>query len=196
MHSQDMVISKRGPDGFEPVGKITIFIPTMEDMGITVETKGEDDEGLPVYADDRVQWTYKALVAAVKAKARNALVSGTAQLKPGQSIADTVEAIIAEGQRGGGGEALAAIRELKKAYAAWISSLGLSAKAVAMHIQYFGNREALSLQDNSMKEKVQARVVSFAEQLDADMLQAGKNYLDSVLQACEPDDDDDLPDDM
>lgn len=190
--TKEVVISKKDGGKYVPVGKVNIYIPTLAAFGFTeaafkLDEKGiqVEDDGLPVYADDKAQYIFDAIVAAVKAKARNALVSGTADLKEGLKIAETLEEVMAQGERGpGGAEALAAIRELKKDFATWVASLKKSTAATAQIIGYFNNREALSLMVKDTKTKMESYVSAYIEQADEELLERGQKYIASVLEAC------------
>mgnify|MGYP000875059184 CR=1 FL=1 len=188
---QTLPIGKRENGKTINVGEVAIYIPTLASAGINAEVSGKDDDGLPEYKDDKVQYIYNALVAAVKGKARNALITGTADLKPGLTIAADWDALLAEGVRGGGAEALAAVRALKKAFADWVAGLGKSAKAQLMLNSMFGSRNNIAIQDATNKAKFADYLAQFAEQLDAETLEAGQKYLQSLLDTCTSDEGED-----
>lgn len=189
--TKEVVISKKEGGKYVAVGKVNIYIPLLAAFGFTgakfkLDDKGVqvEDEGLPVYEDDKAQYLFDSIVAAVKAKARNALISGTADLKEGLKIAETLEEVMAQGERGGGAEALAAIRELKKDFATWVASLKKSLTATTQIVGYFNNREALSLMPKDTKDKLESYISAYIEQADETLLDKGQKYLASVLEAC------------
>ena len=169
---------------YQPVGNIAIYIPTLNCFGIDA-VEGESEEGLPTYSDDRLQWLFNSVVAAVKAKARNALVPKTAELKPGTSIAADFEALLAEGVRGGGAEALAAVRNFKSAFMLWFATQGKAANVVAAIKTLIEKKEALALQSSANKAKVAGYISEFAEQADEDLIEAASKYIQGLLDACE-----------
>ena len=105
MKSYKMEVSKKENGAYVKQGDIVIFYPLLSELGLNVEPTKDDEEGFPIYSDEKVQYVFDAVLAAVKAQARNRLVSGTATLKPGLSIASTVEELIESG--GNKGDALA-----------------------------------------------------------------------------------------
>lgn len=180
-----------GKPQYKPVGKINIFVPLLAAFGLTTEQAKDDkgallvdDDGLPVYTDDKLNYLQGAVTAAVKAQARNRLKPGTADLKDGAKIATNFEELLAAADRSNSGAALVAIRELKAKFSAWVASLGKSAAAQATLNTLFGNKQALALQTAQNREKMQQYISDFAETLEADMLERGGKYLQSLLDAC------------
>jgi hypothetical protein len=173
----------------EPVGKVDIGVPLLKAFGFDAEIESIGEDALPVYKDEKADWLFSAVVAAVKAKARNALVSGTAELKPEASIAMDFEALLAEGKRGGGAEALAVVRDLKAKMSFWIASVQKKSAGTCAFIQgLFANRQALSLQSEANRTKMVGYINDFAGWLaeeDLELLEKGQKYLDSLLAAAE-----------
>lgn len=183
-------VNKKVDKKYEKLGDVTIFVPTLDCFGLVAEqAKDKDnnpmvDEGLPVYTTDEANWLQGAILAQVKAQARNKLVSGTAELKPGAKIATNFAELTAEGDRAGNGAALQAIRDLKTAFAKWVSGLGKSAAAQALLNGLFGNKQALAVQAVDNKQKMAQYVADFAETLTPEALEAGQKYLQSLLDVC------------
>lgn len=183
-------VNKKVDNKYSKVGEVTIFVPTLENFGIEAEqAKDKDgnllvDEGLPVYTKDEANWLQGAILAQVKAQARNKLVSGSAELKPGAKIATNFAELTAEGDRAGNGAALQAIRDLKQAFAKWVAGLNKSAAAQALLNGLFGNKQALAVQAADNKAKMAQYVADFAESLTPEALEAGQKYLQSLLDVC------------
>ena len=184
-------VSKKENGKFNKVGEQTIHVPTLADVipFITSEVKKDDkgaevfEDGLPVYVDDKANWVQGAILAMVKAQARNKMTPGTATLKDGQKIAETWEELCAEGVRDGSGLALA--REFKAAFAEWVAKQGLSEAAANTLITLVSNKAALTLQQQGTKDKVKARLEGFANDLDAEKLEKFTRPLESAINACE-----------
>ena len=121
MQSYKMEVSKKENGAYVRQGEIEVSYPLLNELGLSVEAEKNDEEGFPIYTDEKVQYVFDAVLAAVKAQARNKLVSGTATLKPGLSIASTVEELLESG--GNKGDALAAVREFLAAFKAWLPRL-------------------------------------------------------------------------
>lgn len=193
MQSIQMEVSKKVNGKFSKQGEVTITVPVLQDVLAFVASPIKKDEktgaeimedGLPVYEDDKANWLQSAMLAAIKAQARNKLVSGTATLKDNNTIPTDWEGILAEGVRGGG-EALAIAREAKTAFAEWMAKQGKSEAATNAVVGLFSNRQALSLQSATNKGKVKAYVESFAESLDEAALERITKPVEAVLAACE-----------
>lgn len=116
-------VNKKVDNKYSKVGDVTIHVPTLACFNIQAEQAKDKegallvDDGLPVYTTDEANWLQGAILAQVKAQARNKLVSGSAELKPGAKIATNFAELTAEGDRAGNGAALQAIRELKTLFA-------------------------------------------------------------------------------
>ena len=190
-----MPVSKKtvvnGVNQHVEVGKATVHVPLLADVipFITAAQKVDDkgvavaEDGIPVYDQDAANWVQGAILAMVKAQARNKLVTGSVDLKPNNKIATTWEELCAEGVRDGAGLAIA--REAKAAFADWLNKQGLKDAAVATLNTLFGNKAALALQSSGVKEKVKARIMAFGESLDETTMEKFTNPINSVLEACE-----------
>jgi hypothetical protein len=186
-----ITVSKKENGKFAEVGKQDIYVPVLADIlqyvtsPIKKDEKGNEvyEDGLPVYEQDNANWVQGAILAAVKAQARNKMVPGTATLKDGQKIATNWEELTAEGVRDGSGLALA--REFKAAFAEWVAKQGLSEAAANTLITLVSNKAALTLQQQGTKDKVKARLEKFAEDLDETKLEKFTRPLESAINACE-----------
>jgi hypothetical protein len=183
-----------GPDKneYQKVGEVTVPVPTLEAFGIKAETRpwneetdGEDD-GLPKYKEQNIDWLFGAVVAACKMQARNKLISGTAELKEGQKIAATFEELTAEGERRGNAEALKLAKEAVSSFVSFVQGLGKTAQTQAMLIGLFRNRSALSLQPDTAKEKFKGYLTSYAETLSEEDLGRYQKILTAIEEACAP----------
>ena len=81
------------------VGRNKIYIPLLATLGIMVEPKSFDAEGLPEYGTDPLDYIFGAVLASVKADARNKVDNKTGKLKDGLKIAETLEELFATGTR-------------------------------------------------------------------------------------------------
>lgn len=186
-----MPVSKKVNGAFQKVGEATIYVPLLQDLipFITTEVKKDEkgqpmeEDGIPVYEKDEANWIQGAVLAMVKAQARNKLVSGTADLKENNKIATNWEELCAEGVRDGAGLAIA--REAKASFAEWLSKQGLSENAVNTLNTLFGNRAALQLQADGVKEKVKNRILAWGESLDEATAEKFTRPINAVLEACE-----------
>jgi hypothetical protein len=180
-----------GPDKneYQKVGDVILPIPTLEAFGIKAEIRprteddGEDD-GLPLYKEENLDWLFGAVVASCKMQARNKLVSGTAELKEGQKIAETFEELVKEGERKGNAEALKLAKEAVSSFSAYVQGLGKTVQTQAMLIGLFRNRQALSLQPDTAKEKFKGYLTAYAETLSEGDLGRYQKILMAIEEAC------------
>jgi len=169
------------------VGEVAITVPTIEDVLEFVgsaKVTGEED-GLPVYSDDRANFLQSAILAYVKAGARNKLIPGTATVKDGLKIPTNWEELCAEAERGGNGQALKIYAEAKAAFADWISKQGKSQATQNLLISLFNNKQALIMQAPDMKAKVKPYFEEFANSLDEETLERLQRPIEAVLEGCE-----------
>jgi hypothetical protein len=184
-------VSQRVNGEFKKVGEMVIHCPTLQDclpfMGAAIKMedgKEVTEEGVPVYDSQEANWIQGAILAAVKAQARNKLVPKTATLKDGLKIPENWAELTAEGTRGQG-EGLAIAREAKAAFAEWLTKQGISEAAQNTLNTLFGNKSALMLQPETVREKVKARVEAFANSIeDTAILERFTRPLEGVLEAC------------
>lgn len=184
-------VEVNGKGVFKKVGDMIISVPPLSDCiqyvtsPIKRDEKGAEveEEGLPVYEADEANWIQSAILAAVKAQARNKMVSGTATLKDGLKIAETWAELCAEGVRGNAGLQLA--RDFKAAFTDWIGKQGLSEAATATLTTLVSNKAALQLQVPATKAKVQARLEAFATSLEAADLEKFQRPFESAMASCE-----------
>lgn len=183
-------VSKKENGKFNKVGEQIIFVPLLADIiqyvtsPIKKDDKGAEvfEDGIPVYEADQANWVQGAMLAAVKAQARNKLQPGTANLKDGNKIAETWEELCAEGVRDGSGLALA--REFKAKFAEWVGKQGMSEAASNTLVSLVSNKQALVLQTQNTKDRVKARLEQFAESLDETALEKFMRPLTAATEAC------------
>lgn len=172
----------------EKVGEVAIYVPTLASFGLEdAQIKEIDEDGLPVYADRKMDYLFSSVLAAVKAKARNSLESGTANLKAGVTIPTDFDSLLAEADRTSGAEALAVVRDLKAKMAHWLANVEKkSAGTQAFIAGLFANRQALSLQSEANRTKMVDYISRFAEWLvdeDEALAEKGTKYIQSLLDA-------------
>jgi hypothetical protein len=185
MKSFKMEVSKKENGAYVKQGEVEVYYPLLSDMGISINPEKIDEDGFPVYSDAKVQYVFDGLLAAVKAQARNRLVSGTATLKAGLSIATSVEELLESGGRTG--EALQTAREFLADLKAWLPSTGKSATVQAMVLTFAKSAEVLALQDAGKKEKMGKYLADWASTLSADKAEKYSKKLLALQEAIETD---------
>lgn len=168
------------------VGVVEVWIPTLEDFGIEAKATSTDEDGLPVYATNEQNFLFSAIKAAVLANARNKLVSKTADLRPGQTIPTTLEALCQPSIAGGNPEAVKQINAAKQTFKGWVASLGKSEKVNALLNGCFASVKALDVQQSSVREKVAQYIADFAEYCESngiDLGSYGAAYVEKLYAA-------------
>lgn len=195
MNKYTMVVSKKEDGKYKEVGKVAVFYPLLSELGIAVEPEkfeAPNDKGemvactadtpnaMPVYSDEKVQFTFEAVWAAVKAMARNRLESGTANLKDGLKIAETVEELL---EAGGGrsGEALAARREFFTSFKTYLGTLGKAAAWVAGMSDIVSNVKNIPYQSQARKESIKSLMEGYVAQASAESVAKYEKTIQQVL---------------
>lgn len=199
MNKYTMVVSKKEDGKYKEVGKVAVFYPLLSELGIAVEPEkyeAADKDGkmvactadtpdcFPVYADEKVQFVWEATWAAVKAMARNRLESGTANLKDGLKIAETVEELL---EAGGGrsGEALAARREFFSSFKTYLGTLGKSAAYVAGMFDIVSNVKNIPYQSAARKAAVKTLIEGYVSGATAEAVAKYEKTIQQVLDNCD-----------
>lgn len=183
MQVYSLEVSKKVNGQYEKVGEVVVNYPLLAELGFDVEPSGKDDDGLPTYSDEKAQYVFDAVFAAVKAAARNKLVSGTATLKDGNKIAETVAELLTTGERNGA--ALQNLRDLLNIFKEWLPSTGKDSKTQAALYDLVSNRKALGLASDVVKGKVAGYIAQFAESLNAEQADKYERILVALNDACE-----------
>lgn len=200
MITYNMPVSKKNAaKKYETVGTVAVTVPTLADIAAFIASPitGHDTgtaeapgSGLPIYASKEANWLQDAIFAAVKAGARNKLISETATVKPGLIIPSTWAEFTAESE-GNKGEALAIIREAKAAFAAWLGAQGKSDKIMQALTLLFGNRAALKTQGAAQKAKFLEFLEAFIATLDEAQESRFERHLTALMEAATAADDGD-----
>ena len=178
-----MEVSKKVNGAYESVGFVEVHYPLLAELGFNVTPASFDTDNLPVYTDDKAQYVFDSVFASVKANARNKLVSGSVSLKDGLKIAETIEELLAVGERNGA--ALQNLRDLLAKFKAWLPATGKDTKTQQALYDLVSNRKALALASDVVKGKVQNYIATFAESLtDADVETYGR-ILTALDDACQ-----------
>lgn len=162
-------VSKKVGKKREKVGEIAVPVPTLADIGLT-------DDGSNV-----ARFVARALRAAAVTDARNKLISGTAELKAGAKIAATLDELAAPAENSGA--ALKEIGELKRGFADYLRSLGLSEKAQHVLNGIFSSPKHAALQPPEIMEKVTARIEGYLEaRADEELTPSQERYITSLIE--------------
>lgn len=162
---------------------VTIFDLSCFHPSLPAADKTEED-GTPGYSIPAVQWVMKAVTALTKASARNDLKTDAT----GSTIAKTVEELIAEGERIGGGVYMALNKEFVAAFASFLASR--SGKSAAVQAIFNGlvslqGRKTIHLAEVAARNGLSRQVAAFIETLSADDVTRFESILTAISEGCE-----------
>lgn len=189
MHNIKMVVNKKvknaaGEAEYQEVGAVEVPCFDLADFGLGVESTGKDEEGVPSYGNDKLDFVMGAVWAAIKADARNKLVSGTASVKAGQKIASTVEELIAKAERSGA--ALQLVRDFIAAFTKYLAERsGKSAAVQALYIGMVRNRQSIAVSSEARRNGLLAQLTAFAEGLAAEEAEKFQGIVLTLADLCQ-----------
>lgn len=184
-HAFLLVLSEKvtlpnGRKEHKEVGRCNVPFPTLADFGIQAEQAVQKDDkgnavvgadgkpvlafedGVPLFADQKMDWLQQAIVFKHQAAVRNKFTKG--KLKPGMSLPEDFESLLE--QVGRSGEALALRREAKASFEAFLQSCGKSAGTVATLTELFANSaKMLSSASPKYIEGLAVQVTKWVESL-------------------------------
>lgn len=187
----EMIVSEKGlvngKNQYVPRGKVAVPYPTLEDLDITAIVKETTEEGFPIYQEEKHNFLFDALLAAVRASARNKLtiVNGVVQCKEGLNIADTLESLMEAGTAGGNGKALQDIRDFVNAFRAYMATTGKSSGVQAAVVAFADKPATISLvEDASKREKIAAYVGDFVATISEEDAARWNRRITQIADAC------------
>lgn len=207
MKSYNMPVSKKevltnGEKGYVVVGEVQLFYPLLSELGFDINPTSWEQEvvlkdggrewkpcqeadlnSLPVYEDEKHAYVWSAVWAACKAKARNCLQTGSAVLKEGVSIPDSIEALLATGERSG--EALKTRREYFASFKAWLPSLGKAAAFNTAVYDIVSNVKNIQYQTAKRKANILQLITDHAASLAAEDAARFERIIVQIGEACE-----------
>ena len=178
-----MEVNKKVAGEYQKVGEVKVPVFGLEEFGLDVQPTGTDEDGLPTYATDNLNFVFSALFAACKADARNKLQSGTATLKEGQKIASSVAELIEKSERTGA--ALAIVREFNKAFVAYLAAH--SGKSTAVQAVLAGMaraRSTIALCSEVRRNALLAQLAGLADTLNDEDTAKYQNTILAISEAC------------
>jgi len=180
-----------------PVGEVEVPVPSLQDFGLDVEPTGKDEDGVPTYNSNELNWLQNAIKNATMANARNKLVPKTTDLRAGATIPATLEELTEPSLGGGNPEVLKQIAAVKAKFKEYVGGLGKSAKVTALLTEAFGSTKALGMQPANVRERIASYVEEFVGWAEAEGFEfgtAGVAYIEKVLAACADEEEFDVDD--
>lgn len=179
-----MEVNKKENGEYKLIGAVDVPVFGLEEFGLDVAPTGKDEEGLPIYSSEAIDYVFSAILAATKADARNKLQSGTIALRAGCTIAATVAELIAKAERSGA--ALAINREFLKSFADFLTAK--SGKSAAVQSLYNGmvkNRQSISLSSEPRRNGLLTQLTAYAGSLGSEEADKFSNILLTITDLCE-----------
>ncbi len=171
------------------LGDIAVPVPTLKAFGIDAAFKlnekqevETDDDGVPIYAEKQNNYLQDSIIKNVQAKARNQLVPKTIGLKDGKTIAANFEELFAESDRDG--THLINRAEAVKAFRGFLITVGVKENVADAMARMFRDKESLSSQTDTVKQKMKARIEAFLDTLDAEAIAKYTRTITVADEAC------------
>lgn len=184
-NSFKMSVSEKLNGKYVERGVVIVPYPLLTDMGLDAEVKETSEDGFPVYSNDLHQFTFEALLASIKAAARNKLqiVNGVVGLKDGCTIAATTEALLESG--GNNGAALAAMRAFNEAFKAWANTLGKKESIVSALCMFMRQPDTIALADEDKRERILGYLTDFVGTLTVEQRTQWARRITQISEMCE-----------
>lgn len=172
-------------------GKVSIFVPSLADMGWAVSPVKEEN-GLPVYGDEKAQMVFDGLFASVCAMNRNrvAVQEGKVVVTDPRGLTTDVASLFlaAEGSKG---EHFVIRREYGEAVAKYLAGSGKSAKAVAVLSVLMTDKKAALVANEANKAAALSHIERLAESLPAEAVTRFAKLIEEMGAALAPSSDED-----
>lgn len=155
-------IEKGGKKERQEIGKIECLVPMLDEFGLTGETK-TDDAGEVTYTDQKQEWLWNAVKAAVRSLLVSRLEPKSIKFREGYSAWTDFQSMVATS--GNRGAALVLRREFITAFTAFIAKLGKSEKWSNAMVAFASNAKALAGTTGTNKEVFQKNLNKFFDGL-------------------------------
>lgn len=185
MQTIKMAVSKTVQGKREELGTVELYAPSLAELGLPYEPTGTDEKtGELVYEDHTAGFVYSAVLAAVKANARNKFAPGTITLRPGASLPTTLAELVAP-TVSNKGQALVERRGLIEMFKEYASKLERPDALKAALVMLFDKPDNLALQDADKRAKIKPYFESFGNEVAERLTDWQANYIQGVLDQCD-----------
>jgi len=183
-----------------PYATVMAFKDAINSVKVDVDASAvsaDNTEGITVYSSDSpldadvVNWLQSAILAKIKVKGSNQLVTGTNKLMDGKAFAIDFETLLESGERGGAHQRLKA--ESVVAFVAYLTGLGKSTQVVeGFRAMFRQPADVLSHQPEKYKMRMQEYLTGFASSLSAENVERYKKFLVAVEDAAASTEEEDM----
>lgn len=165
------------------VGTVEYFLPTLDLFGLDAPTSFNED-GNPVYGDEKLDWLQSAVTFKVQSAVRN-LAKASEDLKSIELVRP-IPSSLEELMEGGQGSSYFEVKKLALAlFTAWVAKLDSSPEGKARLVRYFSNMDALTEAASAVKAKLAERINAFVASLTEEEAASIVSYLRNVKGALE-----------
>lgn len=164
-------------------GEVNLPVFDLSEFGIAVEPTGTDEGGYSTYADEKLQFVYDSIAAATRADARNKLKADAT----GATISQTVEALISEGIRVGGGAYMKLNKAFCDSFAAFLkakSNKSAQVQAVFNSLVSIRSRASIVLASSKVRAGLEHQLEAYIEQASQDEVAQFEGILTSLVESC------------
>lgn len=183
-----MAVSKTVNGKREEVGVQELFAPTLAEIIAAVtnaEPTGQDEKTGELVYEGRVEsFLYSALIAQVKANARNKFMPGSTDLRPNAKLPETLEELVAP-TVSNKGQALAERRALMDMFKEYAAGLAKPDAIKAALVMLFDKPDNLVLQDADKRAKIKPYFEEFGNSVAERLTDWQANYIEAVLNQCD-----------
>lgn len=176
--------TKNGKTTRVEVGTVEVFSPSLLAFGIQSEPTGLNEAtGELTYASQQDQWAYNAIVAGVKANARNRLVAGSTALRPGAKLPTTLEELVTPAENTS--TVLADRRALFDMFKNFLSTQGKSEAVNRLLVGFIEKPDLLALQPEDKRAKIKPYFEDFGNSVAERLNDWQGEYLMNVIEQCD-----------
>lgn len=183
-----MAVSKTVNGKREEVGKQDLFAPTLSELLAAIQNaepvKQDDETGELVYEGRVESFLYSAVIAQVKANARNKFVPGSTDLRPNAKLPENLEELVAP-TVSNKGQALAERRALMEMFKEFAQGLQKPDAIKAALVMLFDKPDNLVLQDAEKRAKIKPYFEDFGNTVAEKLTDWQTNYIENVLTQCD-----------
>lgn len=167
----------------EPVGQVVLYAPALADFGLQAEPTAQAATGELTYADPKVQWLYQALLAAVKANARNKLQTGSTALKPNTKLPVTLEELITPAESNS--TVLAERRAIFDMFKGYLADLAKPDNVKKLLLTFLEKPDTLGLQPAEQRAKIKVYFEEFGSKVEESLTEWQADYLLNTIAQCD-----------
>lgn len=171
-------VEENGKNRYKEVARFEMPYPVLSDFGIDAKISQKDgkdevdEDGIPSYEDEKMDWLMYAIVQQLKAQNRNKIGANN-QLKDGMKFPENFEELVAVGERSG--EALKARHAARQSFIAYLKSKNKKDVIVKILSDLLVDPSSISVARDDFADALQHHLTQWVPSLDeADKLRFTK----------------------